>query len=281
MVYFFLKQKKIPRPNFLLRIKRIWKSMPLIHPNSQFKLFWDLLILIVVFIDFIFLSLSLSFDMNFSDDDYYNNIVLEFGSFMLFCDMIFKFKTCVYDHGILVKNHKNISRKYLKGNFVLDLCSLASLLLYLTLFENTNMKWVSLMFFFQFKNLRSIIRNFENKIELGDFYELFSLMFKVVLVGHVYACIWYLVSIYSGSQKNWISSMNLQEYPWQIKYLYSFYWALATMVTVGYGDITPKNPYEVLFCCFTILTGSLMFGFCLNKIGVLLTLNDERNKELK
>lgn len=219
--------------------------------------------------------------MNFSDDAYYNNIFLEFSILMLFCDMVCKFKTCVYDHGILVKSHKNISKKYIKGNFILDLCSLSSILLYFTLFLNTNLKWISLIFLFQFKNLRSILRNLENKIEMGDFYELFSLMFKVVSVAHVYACLWYLVSISSGNQKNWISSMNLQESSWQVQYLYSFYWALATMVTVGYGDITPKNSFEILFCCFTILTGSLMFGFCLNKIGALLTLNDERNKELK
>lgn len=53
------------------------------------------------------------------------------------------------------------------------------------------------------------------------------------------------------------------------------------MVTVGYGDVTPQNPAEVVFCCFTILSGSIVFGYCLNRIGGLMASRDEREKELK
>jgi hypothetical protein len=39
------------------------------------------------------------------------------------------------------------------------------------------------------------------------------------------------------------------------------------MSTIGYGDITPKNPIEVLFAIFTMLISSIMFAYSLNTIG--------------
>ena len=39
------------------------------------------------------------------------------------------------------------------------------------------------------------------------------------------------------------------------------------MVTVGYGDITPKTTIELLFGIFSILIACAIFAFSLNKIG--------------
>lgn len=39
------------------------------------------------------------------------------------------------------------------------------------------------------------------------------------------------------------------------------------MVTVGYGDIGPKNPYEVLLCIFTMLFTCGVFAYSINEIG--------------
>ena len=62
----------------------------------------------------------------------------------------------------------------------------------------------------------------------------------------------------------WLVVKGLENAFWMEKYLYSIYWALTTMVTVGYGDIVPQNRVEVGFCSFTILSGSMVFGYCLN-----------------
>lgn len=56
-----------------------------------------------------------------------------------------------------------------------------------------------------------------------------------------------------------------------IKYIYSLYWAVSTIVTVGYGDITPRNEYEVVVTIFIELLGSALFGYLINVIGATMS----------
>lgn len=45
---------------------------------------------------------------------------------------------------------------------------------------------------------------------------------------------------------NWTSAIGISEAAVFTKYLYAFYFSCTTMLTIGYGDITPKNPGEVM-----------------------------------
>jgi len=40
------------------------------------------------------------------------------------------------------------------------------------------------------------------------------------------------------------------------------------MVTVGYGDLTPQNPVEVLCVMVMQLLGTAVFGYMINVIGI-------------
>ena len=74
------------------------------------------------------------------------------------------------------------------------------------------------------------------------------------LIGHVSGCFWYLVSI--TFQDHYGTSWLMEKMPdydvddWfqqSTKYMWSFHYALATISTVGYGDISPTNTAELAF----------------------------------
>ncbi len=53
------------------------------------------------------------------------------------------------------------------------------------------------------------------------------------------------------------------------------------MVTVGYGDITPINPYEKVVCIFTILISCGVFAYSMNSIGTIFSDLNAEQREVK
>lgn len=51
-----------------------------------------------------------------------------------------------------------------------------------------------------------------------------------------------------------------------VQYSYSLYWASTTMISIGYGDITPKNPTEVAFTIVIQFLSCLLYGYSINQI---------------
>lgn len=93
----------------------------------------------------------------------------------------------------------------------------------------------------------------------------------VVYIVHILACIWHGISYKSAEPVTWLKSSGLEDSSDYERYIVSFYWAAMTMTTVGYGDITPKNYHEFLFANITMIIVCILFGYTMNRIGMLLT----------
>ena len=47
-------------------------------------------------------------------------------------------------------------------------------------------------------------------------------------------------------EHSWTDSMKMNNTPLFTQYVYSYYFACTTILTIGYGDITPQDEAEVL-----------------------------------
>lgn len=75
--------------------------------------------------------------------------------------------------------------------------------------------------------------------------------------------------ILSPNQYVWIDKLgaSMMDVEWVDEYVMSLYWSVVTMITVGYGDVTPVNTSERLFVIFVMLISCGVFAYSLSCIG--------------
>lgn len=119
------------------------------------------------------------------------------------------------------------------------------------------------------------------KISLGM--ERAILMFLTfIILQHIAACIWIFAARQDEQGKlNWIYQKNLMDAETGDLYLTSFYFTVTTVLTVGYGDITPYNNGEKFVCITLMLIGVISFSFATGVLSSIISSYDSKEALLK
>lgn len=135
--------------------------------------------------------------------------------------------------------------------------------------------------------LKKIFSKLEDYLQLSPAFNAIlafvRLCFLIICIAHWFACIWHLLAVYEENDyiDTWLKRAQLTNSDWDERYVTSLYWAITTMITVGYGDITPLTSPEKLYTIFCMLLACGVFGYTMNRIGNIFQGFEENSMEFK
>ncbi|CAI2364970.1 unnamed protein product [Moneuplotes crassus] len=248
---------------------------------------WDLLGFLFITYQSIVIPFRICFDANATGF----LAIFEFSQDIYFTiDILISFNTGYYDKGVLYMKRAIIISKYLRTWFVLDVAAIFPYSFVLELFisgeNNAALKTpqlLRLLKIIRFVRILRIIRIFKlgkfmYKIEeyivtdtLTVIVDSFKLLIFILYVGHWLGCVFHFVGDYESTTKptNWLTNNDLQDESLFNNYIASFYWAITTMATVGYGDLTPQTNAEILFTIFGMCLACGIFAYSVGAIGTI------------
>jgi voltage-gated potassium channel len=238
-------------------------QIPIIYPDSKFKVVWEVYILIVTVAVTIVAPLVVVFELEMTA------VLIVFDVLVTFTfafDIFVQFNTAYGNHHELVTDRKAIARRYLKGWFFLDLIATIP---FTWIFVAS--RFSALNRIFRFFRLARLFKLFGSSKTLNRarklsfvnpaFMRLFMLVFWILIAGHIVACGW----IFIGGVGEYTSSSEYTSNG--AVYLEAFYWTVTTLTTIGYGDITPSTPVQFVYVIFIMLLGAAIYGFIIGNIA--------------
>jgi len=216
--------------------------------------------------------------------------------FML--DVLTNFFTCYKDEetGVLIESPKLIAKNYASGWLFMDLLAsvpwdwfdgaqASNLQMVKTvrlLRVSRVLRTLKVARVFKFQNFKHIQEKFSLVIEASPM--LIFLVGTMRVVGllfamtHWSACVWYVIGMSDDKGPTWVKAHMPDEADEFQRYIYSVYFTLTTMTTVGYGDIVASNFSEVCFVLVLLLQASIVFA---SLMGVLTDLISTLNTSAK
>ncbi|KAL4506087.1 hypothetical protein ABPG72_013848 [Tetrahymena utriculariae] len=271
--------------NFLSRI-------PVMNQQSKLGLFFLLLFISVNTFFYLLFSIILVFEnVLLAQQFYIFKITLIFWSLEIFR----KLNTTIHQDSVIVTSRKEILQFYIKKIAFFDILPLFCLFTLLLQQQDDNQTYYSttsinyILKFVCFIKLKSLQADFDELekclcMMMKRFYimKLINLIFKLFIIAHFIACLWYIVAQmetrYFGEDSTWIHDAFGSDNIWWKVYLISMYWALTLMTT---GSNVATTVFQTMFTCSIMPFVVIIIGYMLNATGNIIeeiNASDENKK---
>ncbi|EGR29530.1 hypothetical protein IMG5_154180 [Ichthyophthirius multifiliis] len=247
-----------------------------IFPDSNFKIIWNiLLITFIIWLTYL-IPLYVTFDL-------IDKSVTQLPILIFLQDILIKFNTAYYKKGLVETSRYQICKNYLKNQFAFDLFILL-LFGFIQTNDSNTLLLIELCLIYRISIILSEIEQAVNlQRKQQSIYQLIKLSVLVLYIAHFCGCLYFYVGnqTYLNNEINWIEENQLSESLFQGKYICSLYWAVITMLTVGYGDIRPYNIKERIIVIFITIFSCGIYAYALNRIGQLVQEIVQQDQEFR
>ncbi|XP_042601921.1 LOW QUALITY PROTEIN: potassium/sodium hyperpolarization-activated cyclic nucleotide-gated channel 1-like [Cyprinus carpio] len=266
--------------------------------------YWDLVMLLLMMGNLIILPWGITF---FEDQNTLPWITFNVASDTLFLvDLVLNFRTGIMegDNSQIILDPKVISRRYLRGWFLVDFISsipvdyiflvvdiearLESAEVYRTARALRIVRFTKILSLLRLLRLSRLIRYIHQWEEIFHMtYDLASAVVRIVnLIGmmlllcHWDGCMQFMVPMLQDFPSNcWVAKNNMVNSTWDVQYSYAVFMAMSHMLCIGYGAQAPEGPTDVWLTMISMIIGATCYAMFLGNATNLIQSLDSSHRQ--
>ncbi|TRY84800.1 hypothetical protein DNTS_008978 [Danionella cerebrum] len=275
----------------------------IIHPYSDFRFYWDLLMLLLMVGNLIILPVGITF---FKEENTPSWIIFNVVSDTLFlADLVLNFRTGIVkeDSTEILLDPKEIRVRYLKSWFLVDFVSSIPVdyiflmvdleagldsEVYRTARALRIVRFTKILSLLRLLRLSRLIRYIHQWEEIFHMtYDLASAMVRIVnLIGmmlllcHWDGCLQFLVPMLQDFPFDcWVAKNNMVNDTWGVQYSYALFKAMSHMLCIGYGAQAPEGMTDVWLTMLSMIVGATCYAMFIGHATALIQSLDSSRRQ--